>query len=487
MERVLLLLTLLPAAWAEGVYELAEDNSCTVVAREAENVDILCALPVNGCKNQTSATITWIFSSRRYRKEIKETNEEYGVWNELKFDNNQLTSLLRVRDIDKDEDAGTYTCSLTCEVGSEPTLSRAMEICIRDATTGLIACDLSTTDPICTHVFGDGFCNEQCDAEDQLFDGGDCDSYRDEVCTAPDCTALAGNSVCDINCSSSQCGFDGGDCLQTPQSITVELLAIVIPSSFHTDVYVTHLSRQLSSMLSTLVELHGTVSRWSATDSKSIQTTYLNPASFKLAENNLTMLQFKLTPQSCVSDRMCFLRVRSAAKYISHHLIIDSSAINSSIASVGVDGEVDECKRREESESPNFGEINTDSKESETLYINSKKKVKLMPAEIVGLALCGFSLLLLVMGILIACRYRVIAKKRQRYEASKQCSMKPCMDSLPANGDLSSEESSNSASPKSPLSSIGRSVTSKETILLRNVSNTPHNHLIYDTINTSQA
>ena len=48
-----------------------------------------------------------------------------------------------------------------------------------------------------------------------------------------------------------------------------------------------------------------------------------------------TILQYKLVPQSCVDLRRCFLRVTSAAKYISHHLVIKSDILNSSIAAVG--------------------------------------------------------------------------------------------------------------------------------------------------------
>ena len=65
-----------------------------------------------------------------------------------------------------------------------------------------------------------------------------------------------------------------------------------------------------------------------------------------------------------------------------------------------------------------------------------------------------------------AWRYRTLANQRQRSQASKQSRVKDYIDSIPT--DLSSEGTCSTDSPKSPQSS--RSVTSKETILLRDVS-----------------
>ena len=68
----------------------------------------------------------------------------------------------------------------------------------------LVSCDPSTTEDMCSYVFANGKCEEQCNTEDQLFDGGDCDPYRDEICSANTCRSSYNDGNCDRNCSSSQ-------------------------------------------------------------------------------------------------------------------------------------------------------------------------------------------------------------------------------------------------------------------------------------------
>ena len=51
---------------------------------------------------------------------------------------------------------------------------------------------------------------------------------------------------------------------------------------------------------------------------------------------------------------------------------------------------------------------------------------------IIGIALCGVSLLVLVIGIIITCRYRKIAKEREKLQAKqKQSQVKAYLDAIP--------------------------------------------------------
>lgn len=71
------------------------------------------------------------------------------------------------------------------------------------------------------------------------------------------------------------------------QSITREQLLIIIPTSLHTEQRTKQIARELSIMLSTLVELHGEATSWSATESVGVQTTYVNPQVFRHAQDRL--------------------------------------------------------------------------------------------------------------------------------------------------------------------------------------------------------
>ena len=59
-----------------------EGNSCTEVISEGDSIDILCTLPTDKCSGNSTAFITWVFSSTIYRVEIKD-NEKYGKLNSL--------------------------------------------------------------------------------------------------------------------------------------------------------------------------------------------------------------------------------------------------------------------------------------------------------------------------------------------------------------------------------------------------------------------
>lgn len=61
-------------------------------------------------------------------------------------------------------------------------------------------------------MFSNGLCDEQCNSEDQLFDGGDCDDQSKVIChsgtsAAIDCMTGYGNGICNVNCSSSEVGM----------------------------------------------------------------------------------------------------------------------------------------------------------------------------------------------------------------------------------------------------------------------------------------
>lgn len=71
-----------------------------------------------------------------------------------------------------------------------------------------VSCAQTTTEDSCTHVFANGQCDEHCDSEDQLFDGGDCDSYLEDKCGTPHCDTLYQDEVCQRNCSSPQVGIN---------------------------------------------------------------------------------------------------------------------------------------------------------------------------------------------------------------------------------------------------------------------------------------
>ena len=71
------------------------------------------------------------------------------------------------------------------------------------------------------------------------------------------------------------------------QSITKETISVVIPTTYHTKIYVKQLSRDISVLLGTLVELYGSPTLWTDNNNGGVQTFYLNPAIFQLADNNL--------------------------------------------------------------------------------------------------------------------------------------------------------------------------------------------------------
>ena len=78
-------------------------------------------------------------------------------------------------------------------------------------------------------TIGDGYCDDDTNNEDCLFDGGDCCGYNVityyctecfchhiETCSAANVThPMVGNSFCDDETNNVECNFDGGDCCGT--------------------------------------------------------------------------------------------------------------------------------------------------------------------------------------------------------------------------------------------------------------------------------
>lgn len=139
-------------------------------------------------------------------------------------------------------------------------------------------------------------------------------------------------------------------------------------------------------------------------------------------------------------------------KIIASYFLIDKS-------------QVDACEQRTENESPN-------SRINDNNNYNNKAKTSAAPlpksglgmAGIIGIALCGVALLVLIVGIAVTCRYRKIAKEREKkYKQTKKSQVNSYLDSIPDTNDQTD-------SPISPQSSIGRSASSKDNIIPRTVT-----------------
>lgn len=61
-------------------FDMKGDDSCTGIATEGENVDILCTMPTKECGNYSAASIRWVHAAKLRRKEITEIpeDEKYG-------------------------------------------------------------------------------------------------------------------------------------------------------------------------------------------------------------------------------------------------------------------------------------------------------------------------------------------------------------------------------------------------------------------------
>lgn len=135
---------------------------------------------------------------------------------------------------------------------------------------------------------------------------------------------------------------------------------------------------------------------------------------------------------------------------------------------------MDACDQRVESISPNKpgsnrNVYNSVSKTSTTLPPTKE----LGTGGIIGIALCGVALLVLIVGIIITCRYRKMAKEREKKQAQqKQSQVKAYLDTIPdING-----HADNVKSPQS--SSAARSASSRDVLVKTNHGARAHNYTI---------
>lgn len=138
---------------------------------------------------------------------------------------------------------------------------------------------------------------------------------------------------------------------------------------------------------------------------------------------------------------------------------------------------MNKCKQRIQSDSSRNGDRHLQSilSNKPRTTAPSSADQSLGAGEIVGISLCILSLVLLVLGLAVAYRYRKVARYRHKSRATReQSQIKEYIDSIPT-GKSSGAGSSGSAI-KSPQSSMSRSVTSKDTILPKTTART-HNYI----------
>ena len=84
-------------------------------------------------------------------------------------------------------------------------------------------------------MIGDGYCNDETNNPDCVYDGGDCcgSCINTDYCTNCTCigdvfsnrvpNALAGDGQCNDEMNTAECNFDGGDCCGHCQTISITL------------------------------------------------------------------------------------------------------------------------------------------------------------------------------------------------------------------------------------------------------------------------
>ena len=84
-------------------------------------------------------------------------------------------------------------------------------------------------------MVGDGYCNDESNNPECVYDGGDCcgSCINTDYCTYCTCigdvtdngvpNALVGNGYCDDEMNTAECNFDGGDCCGHCETISVTL------------------------------------------------------------------------------------------------------------------------------------------------------------------------------------------------------------------------------------------------------------------------
>lgn len=102
--------------------------------------------------------------------------------------------------------------------------------------------------------------------------------------------------------------------------------------------------------------------------------------------------------------------------------------------------------------------------------LKTDKSTKLGVGEIAGISMCGLAIVLLIIGIVVACRYRKIALTRSKSQSiNKESQIKEYIESIPT--DLSSDGNSSAGGAKSPQSSTARSIVLRDPNMPSNVTN----------------
>lgn len=108
--------------------------------------------------------------------------------------------------------------------------------------------------------FGNGVCDPECDSEDALYDGFDCEPATAECGPSGDrqCRNIFANGVCDMECDSPGCVWDGGDCISKPLDFARDIVVLTLAKWYQLagkPIDVKELGRMLSKLLHTLVRV----------------------------------------------------------------------------------------------------------------------------------------------------------------------------------------------------------------------------------------
>ena len=89
----------------------------------------------------------------------------------------------------------------------------------------------------CRKVFKNGICDPQCNNQNCLYDGFDCEGEMKRCNTFYEkyCQEHYANGYCDQGCNSSECEWDGLDCDTSPKQLargTLIIIVLVKPEEF---------------------------------------------------------------------------------------------------------------------------------------------------------------------------------------------------------------------------------------------------------------
>ena len=82
----------------------------------------------------------------------------------------------------------------------------------------------------CRKVFKNGICDPQCNNQNCLYDGFDCEGEMKRCNTFYEkyCQEHYANGYCDQGCNSSECEWDGLDCDTSPKQLARGTLIIIV-------------------------------------------------------------------------------------------------------------------------------------------------------------------------------------------------------------------------------------------------------------------